>query len=144
MLHTVYFSLGSNLGNRKKFIQDAISLLETRVGQVVACSSLIETEPWGFDSSNHFINACVKCMTNLSPKEILCITQDIEKEMGRTKKTAKEDYHDRTIDIDILLYDRLEIDEPGLKIPHPKMKERDFVMIPLREICPDVFVDGDQ
>lgn len=135
--HLVFFSLGSNIGNRKRLIREAISLLNERVGRVVRESSLIETAPWGFSSPNQFINACVCCETKLNPRQILAVTQRIEREMGRVVKSQDGEYHDRIIDIDILLYDDLTIDEPNLKIPHPHMKERDFVMNPLQEILLD-------
>ena len=134
MLHQVVFSLGSNIGNRKQLIREAIALLDERVGRVTRESSLIETAPWGFYSPNKFINACVCCETSLNPRQILAVTQNIEREMGRVGKSKNGEYHDRIIDIDILLYDDLTVDEPDLKIPHPHMKERDFVMGPLREI----------
>ena len=135
--HLVFFSLGSNIGNRKRLIREAISLLNERVGRVVRESSLIETAPWGFSAPNQFINACVCCETKLNPRQILAVTQRIEREMGRVVKSQDGEYHDRIIDIDILLYDDLTIDEPDLKIPHPHMKERDFVMNPLQEILLD-------
>lgn len=131
---TVYFSIGSNIGNRKRLVREAISLLGDRVGKVLRQSSLMETEPWGFSSPNMFINACVCCETELTPRQVLRVTQRIERELGRTGKTIGADYHDRVIDIDILLYGDEHIDEPDLKIPHPLMYERDFVMKPLREI----------
>lgn len=134
MLHHVYLGLGSNIGNRKGLIREAIRLIGLRVGEVVRRSSLIETEPWGFDSPNKFINACICVVTTLSPHEVLAITQQIEREMGRTGKSVDGVYHDRVIDIDILLYDDLKVDEPDLTIPHPKMNEREFVMVPLKEI----------
>ena len=134
MLHQVFFSLGSNIGNHKQLIREAIALLDERVGRVTRESSLIETAPWGFYSPNKFINACVCCETSLNPRQILAVTQNIEREMGRVGKSKNGEYHDRIIDIDILLYDDLTVDEPDLKIPHPHMKERDFVMGPLREI----------
>ena len=135
-LHTVYFSLGSNIGNRKWQMKDAVGLLGERVGEVVAQSSLLETEPWGFSSPNKFSNCCVCCLTPLAPRQVLEATQKIEKEMGRIGKSHDGIYQDRIIDIDILLYDDLHIDEPDLKIPHPLMYEREFVMKPLREIWP--------
>ena len=97
-------------------------------------SSLISTEPWGFESDNRFVNAAVLCETMLSPREVLLATQQIERELGRTHKSVDGHYADRLIDIDILLYDDLRVDEPDLQIPHPLMLKRDFVMIPLREI----------
>jgi 2-amino-4-hydroxy-6-hydroxymethyldihydropteridine diphosphokinase len=131
---TVYLSLGSNLGNRRRIVKDAIQMIGQKVGPVLRQSSLIETDPWGFESPNKFINACVCCHTVLSPRELLQATQQIEKVMGRTGKSTNGEYHDRIIDIDILLYNDVHIDEPDLKIPHPLMKERDFVMKPLKEI----------
>lgn len=130
----VYLSLGSNLGNRRRIVKDAIQMIGQKVGPVLRQSSLIETAPWGFESPNKFINACVCCHTVLSPRELLQATQQIEKVMGRTGKSTNGEYHDRIIDIDILLYNDVHIDEPDLKIPHPLMKERDFVMKPLKEI----------
>lgn len=134
MLHHVYFSIGSNLGNRKRLVREAIALLNERVGEVERQSSLLETDPWGFESPNRFINACVCCVTTLAPRQLLAITQRIEREMGRTMKTTDGHYHDRVIDIDILLYDDIHVNEPDLVIPHPHMRERAFVMEPLREI----------
>ena len=134
MLHQVFFSLGSNIGNRKQLIREAIALLDERVGRVTRESSLIETAPWGVYSPNKFINACVCCETSLNPRQILAVTQNIEREMGRVGKSKNGEYHDRIIDIDILLYDDLTVDEPDLKIPHPHMKERALVMERLREI----------
>lgn len=135
-MQEVYFSLGSNLGNRKRLVREAIEELDKRVGKVLKQSSLYETEPWGFSSPNKFINACVCCETKLNPRQVLEATQEIERELGRTGKSINGEYHDRVIDIDILLYGDKHIDEPDLKIPHPRMKERDFVMKPLKEIQP--------
>lgn len=140
MTHTVYLSLGSNLGNRRQLLLDAIEKINKKVGNVVRQSSFYETKPWGFESENLFLNAAVKVTTKLSPTELLEVTQQIEREMGRRKKTTLNsqlltpNYSDRPIDIDILLYDDLHVDLPELKIPHPLMQERDFVLVPLREI----------
>lgn len=133
-MHTVYLGLGSNLGDRHANISAAVRLLGERLGRVVCTSSMFETEPWGFSSQNMFVNAAVCVETLLTPREVLAATQAIEREMGRTQKSVGGQYHDRTIDIDILLYDDLHVDEPDLKIPHPLMHERDFVMRPLCEI----------
>ncbi len=133
-MHTVYLSLGSNLGNRKRLIKTAIDMIDQKVGHVIKQSSLYETEPWGYFSPNKFINACICCETLFSPRDVLTITQGIEKEIGRTGKSIDGNYSDRVIDIDILLYDDVKVDEPDLKIPHPLMFERDFVMNPLNEI----------
>lgn len=129
-----YLSLGTNLGDKRKNIAEAIKNIGELVGDVVRQSALYETEPWGFRSDNRFVNAAVCVDTQLSPRRLLEVTQRIEREMGRTLKSDGREYHDRIIDIDILLYGDLHIDEPDLKIPHPLMHERDFVMTPLNEI----------
>lgn len=129
-----YLSLGTNLGDKRKNIAEAIKNIGELVGDVVRQSALYETEPWGFRSDNRFVNAAVCVDTQLSPRRLLEVTQRIEREMGRTLKSDGGEYHDRIIDIDILLYGDLHIDEPDLKIPHPLMHERDFVMAPLNEI----------
>ena len=146
-MHRVYLGLGSNLGDRHQHLEQAISLINERVGEVIRRSSFIETEPWGFESGNTFLNGVILCETTLAPREVLKATQQIERELGRrkslnrtrealssSKKSVNRKYEDRPIDIDILLYDNLTIDEPDLKIPHPLMHQRDFVMIPLNEI----------
>ena len=132
--HQVYLGLGSNLGNKEWNLSEAIRLIGERVGQVVRLSSVIETEPWGFQSDNTFLNAVILCETDKTPREVLLLTQQIERDMGRRQKSVSVGYIDRTIDIDILLYDDRTVDEPDLKIPHPLMHQRDFVMIPLREV----------
>lgn len=132
--HKVYLGLGSNLGDCRKNLERAIRLIGDRVGLVTRQSSFIETEPWGFESPNKFMNAVILCETTRSPREVLLLTQQIERDMGRMKKSVSGGYADRAIDIDILLYDDVTIDEPDLKIPHPLMHQRDFVMIPLKEI----------
>jgi len=133
-MHKVYLSLGTNLGNRKRNIREAIEKIEELVGGVSRQSALYETKPWGFSSPNDFINACVLVDTELAPRQLLEACQRIEREMGRTLKSVDGAYHDRIIDIDILMYDDLKVDEPDLVIPHPLMEEREFVMKPLREI----------
>ena len=140
--HQVYLGLGSNLGDCRKNLERAIRLIGDRVGQVTRQSSFIETEPWGFESPHKFMNAVILCETTRSPREVLLLTQQIERDMGRRKMVngqwsmvnGQRIYADRPIDIDILLYDDVTIDEPDLKIPHPLMHQRDFVMRPLNEI----------
>lgn len=135
-MHDLYLSLGSNLGQRDALLRQAIRLLEERVGMVERQSDFIQTEPWGFTSPNLFLNACVLVRTELSPLECLHLTQQIEHEMGRTVKSKGGRYHDRPIDIDLLMYDDLHIQTAELTLPHPHMHERDFVMIPLKQILP--------
>ena len=135
-MHTLYLSLGSNLGDRQTLVRQALRLLDERLGHLTKVSSLSETKPWGFTSSNMFINAVCCLETELPPRECLHVTQQIERELGRTSKSTDGTYHDRPIDIDLLTYDDIRVDEPGLVLPHPHMQERDFVMVPLKEILP--------
>lgn len=135
MEHITYLSLGSNIGNRKRMMRDAIEMISELVGTVDRVSSQYETEPWGFSSPNMFLNMCIRVLTPLSPQQLLNATQEIERRLGRVGKTSDDGiYHDRVIDIDILLYDNEHISTPQLTIPHPLMYERDFVMKPLQEI----------
>ena len=140
MKHKVYLGLGSNLGDREANIRKAIALIGENIGLVIRQSSLIETEPWGFESANKFLNGVILVETSLTPRQLLKATQKIERQLGRRKivncKLSNRKYTDRPIDIDILLYDDLTVDEPDLKIPHLLMEQRDFVMIPLNEIKP--------
>lgn len=132
-----YLALGTNIGNKRRNMITAAALLAERVGDVLALSGFYETEPWGFQSDNTFLNAALLLETGLPPLELLKATQEIELEMGRTQKSNGA-YHDRIIDIDILLYDDLILQTPELTLPHPLMHERQFVMEPLAEIAPNV------
>ncbi|WFE85412.1 2-amino-4-hydroxy-6-hydroxymethyldihydropteridine diphosphokinase [Parabacteroides chongii] len=132
-----YLALGTNIGNKRRNMITAAALLAERVGDVLALSGFYETEPWGFQSENTFLNAALRLETSLSPLELLKATQQIEVEMGRTQK-SNGTYHDRIIDIDILLYDDLILQTPELTLPHPLMQDRRFVMEPLLEIAPNV------
>ena len=134
MASKVYFSLGTNLGDKEANIGEAIRKISELIGTVERQSTLYVTEPWGFESENLFVNAAVCCTTGLTPRQVLDATQRIEWEMGRKVKSVDGQYHDRIIDIDILMFGDLKIDEPDLKIPHPLMHEREFVMKPLNEI----------
>ena len=140
-VHTVFLGLGTNLGRKEENIHRAIEKIRELVGEVVRQSALYHSEPWGFQSENAFVNAVVCCQTTLTPFEVLAKTQSIERSMGRRHKSVNGQYHDRIIDIDILLYDDLHVDEPNLKIPHPLMYQRDFVMVPLREIRDESIVN---
>lgn len=130
----IYLGLGSNLGDKCLHLRTAINEIEKRIGHVECQSAFVETEPWGFESDNTFVNAVVRVDTALSPLDLLKETQTIEREMGRTHKTVDGKYSDRIIDIDILLYGDAEINLPELVVPHPRMYERDFVMKPLEEV----------
>lgn len=139
---TVYLSLGTNIGNKEKQMNEAIERIETQIGDVVSRSTFYVTEPWGFESENSFLNAAVKIETELSADEVLKETQNIEREMGRMEKSEKGKYKDRIIDIDILMYGTSIIDSPNLTIPHKFMKERRFVLEPLAEIASEVVIPG--
>ena len=129
----VYLGLGSNLGNRKSNIKKALTYLRANKIQIKKLSSIIETDPVGGPKQGKFLNAAAKVSTQLTPQKLLTTLKSIEKKLGRVK-TIK--YGPRTIDIDILIYDRRNMNTPDLKIPHPRMIKRDFVMRPLREIAP--------
>ena len=122
------------MGRREENLRRAVLLIGERVGEVLRQSSVLETEPWGYESDHKFLNAVILCQTELSPRQLLQAVKQIERDMGRVAKSKVCRYADRPIDIDILLYDNLTVDDPDLKIPHPLMHERDFVMIPLNEI----------
>ena len=161
MVHTVYLGLGSNLGDREATILKAYEEIERLIGVIRRRSAFYYSEPWGFESAHAFVNTVVMVETSLTPRQLLRRTQQIERLLGKTKAHATEKprslvfssektrslvfsskdsssrlpiYHDRPIDIDILLYDDLTIDQPDLKIPHPLMQERPFVMQPLNEV----------
>ena len=127
-----YIGIGSNLGDREKYIENAIEKLETIEGvEVKRVSHIHETEPVGGPKQGKYLNGAIEIETGLKPRELLAKLQDIENQLGR-KRTIKN--APRTIDLDILLYGGNNIDEPDLKIPHPNMREREFVMKPLKEI----------
>lgn len=136
-----YLGLGTNLGDKEQNLRTAVREIGERVGEVIALSAFYATEPWGFRSDNGFLNAACGVKTPLSPPEVLALTQEIERTMGRTCKSEGGVYHDRIIDIDLLLCldasgRAVRVDTPQLKLPHPLMHLRDFVMKPLLEIAP--------
>lgn len=136
---TAYLGLGTNLGEDKiGILHRTINHISEQAGSVLACSSFIESEPWGFSSENRFLNAVVAIDTALSPHELLAATQSIERMMGRTHKTIDGNYSDRNIDIDILLYGDVTISTPELIIPHAHLLQRPFAYVPLLEIAPDI------
>lgn len=136
-MHTIFLGLGSNQGERFQQLQHALECLQERVGELVACSECIETKPVAFDSDNVFLNAVVQMTTTHTPQELLAITQEIERELGRTTKSVDLQHTDRTIDIDILTYDNIVVNTPDLTLPHPRMHERLFVLAPLVQIAPE-------
>jgi 2-amino-4-hydroxy-6-hydroxymethyldihydropteridine diphosphokinase len=135
-MKNIFLGLGSNLGERKETLQKAKIRIEEVIGTVVSASSIYETEPWGFKSENDFLNMVMSVKTELSPSGLVGRILMIESQMGRTRGDAG--YTSRNIDIDILLYDNEIVKEGALIIPHPKMHDRRFVLIPLAEIAPDL------
>jgi 2-amino-4-hydroxy-6-hydroxymethyldihydropteridine diphosphokinase len=136
MNHDVYLLLGSNLGARQEQIEQALFLISERIGRVELQSSVYETEPWGFTSADLFLNIAVKIVSGLSPQDVLEAIHGIEQSLGRERKG--NGYSSRTIDIDILFYDDLILETSELVIPHPRMQERRFVLLPLKEIAANV------
>lgn len=129
-----YLSLGSNLGHREGHIRKAVKLLEKRC-RVAGKSSLYDTEPLDHASQPHFLNCCVKIDTKMKPDGLLAFARHVESVLGRRRRLK---YGPRTIDIDIILYGERVVRKKGLEIPHPRMHERRFVLLPLLEIEPDL------
>lgn len=137
----VYVGLGSNLGDREQTIRGALARIEADPQiDVVAVSSLRETDPVGYTDQPKFVNGAAALRTQLSPKALLERLLQIEREMGRERSGPR--YGPRTIDVDLLLYGSEEVDEPGLRIPHPRLAEREFVLEPLAELDSDLEVPG--
>lgn len=128
-------SIGSNLGDREGYLRFARSSIAERIGPIIRASAMIDTKPWGFESANRFLNQALIVETELSPQAVLVAIRRIEEEAGRIRKSNT--YESRTLDIDILLYDGIVVDLPELKIPHPRMQDRFFVLSPLCEIAAD-------
>lgn len=131
----VYFSIGSNKGNRSGLINEAIDKIDIIIGKVVLKSSIYETKSWGFNSNN-FYNICILLESTLTPELILNKILTIEKDMGRLKTT--DQYSDRCIDIDILFFDNMIVNSKSLEIPHPRIQLRKFVLTPMLELTPDL------
>lgn len=134
----VYLSLGSNIGDRVGYVQQATSLLGACENiNIVSTSSFYETEPWGMESENWFVNAVIQITTTLEPEQLLAECQRIENQLGRKRTDKNVEYSDRTIDIDIIFYDNIIINTPTLTIPHKHFHRRVFMLIPMLEIAPD-------
>ena len=136
-IHTLFLAFGSNLGNKEKNILDAYEKIEGRIGKIISRSAFYITEPEGFDSDNRFVNTVCQIETEKEVREVFDAIRRIEIEIGRTSKSANGEYADRVIDIDILMYDNLVIDEPDLIVPHPRFHQRKFVLEPFSEIAPE-------
>lgn len=136
--HLIYLSLGSNLGERQKTIEKALSILEEKLGNIVMKSSYYATEAWGVSSLDEFYNLVAAFETTLDALEVLDITQSVEVALGRLNKTVHKVYLNRSIDIDILFFDKQVILRKNLIIPHPLLHQRKFVLMPLNEISPSL------
>lgn len=138
LMKRVVLSLGSNLSNRRLYIEKATVAIEQRIGLVVRQSSVRESLSWGF-TSHPFLNQVLEVQTSLSPEEVLEATQQIEIDLGRDEKTGRDEqgnpvYHDRTIDIDLLWYEGERREGEKLTLPHPHIAEREFILVLLVEI----------
>ncbi|HTQ86153.1 MAG TPA: 2-amino-4-hydroxy-6-hydroxymethyldihydropteridine diphosphokinase [Candidatus Solibacter sp.] len=132
MKRTVHLGLGSNLGDRATNLERALAALATAGVEIVRRSSFYATEPLGFSPQNWFLNCAVEAATALMPRQLLRATQKVEREMGRQRLVRNGP---RTVDIDILIYGASVVRTPELEIPHPRIAERKFVLVPLREIA---------
>lgn len=138
MAYRIFLGLGSNLGDKEKNIEEAYRRIEERIGKIVFKSAFYVTRPEGFLSGNWFVNTVCEVVSDMPVDEVFAITQTIEKQLGRTKKSENGNYADRVIDIDMLMLDDSIIDTPELTVPHPRMHLRRFVLVPFAEIAPDV------
>ena len=134
-IHTAYVALGSNLGDKEANLRRALELLQQRGVEVVKTSSFICTEPYGVTDQPQFLNGVCEVRTSLEPLELLHTLLDIEQKMGRVRLRH---WGERNIDLDLLLYEDVVMDTPQLKLPHPDMQNRDFVLLPLAEIAPEL------
>jgi len=137
----IYLSLGSNLGDREANLESVFEELPPAI-EVIVRSSIYQTEPWGFEDQPDFLNMVAQGKTELTPRELLAYLKKIEKKIGRKPSFI---YGPRLVDVDILFYGEKVVDEIQLKIPHEKIPERAFVLVPLMEIAPDLkYLDSDQ
>jgi 2-amino-4-hydroxy-6-hydroxymethyldihydropteridine diphosphokinase len=134
MTNYVFLGLGTNLGDREAYLNKAIEFIGKSVGRIDSFSDIYETEPWGFQSENNFLNMVIKVHTDLKPAVLMKKLLRIEEQLGRIRDSRE--YKSRTIDIDILLYSNLIINNSDLTIPHPMIQDRKFVLVPLCDIAP--------
>lgn len=136
MTKEAFIGLGTNLGNREENLKNAIGKIIIHAGEVISSSAIYVTEPWGFRSEDYFLNMVIGIKTSLKPVDLLKQLLKIEMEAGRVRGAEK--YSSRIIDIDILLYENEIINKPYLKVPHPLIRERRFVLVPLCDIAPEM------
>jgi 2-amino-4-hydroxy-6-hydroxymethyldihydropteridine diphosphokinase len=138
MAHRIYLGLGSNLGDRKSYLDAAISAMAPAV-RASQISPIYETDPWGYNDQDDFLNMVAEAETDLGPKQLLVRLKGIEVNLGRQPRFRNGP---REIDIDILIYDELILDEAGLRIPHPRLPERAFMLVPLADLAPGLSIPG--
>lgn len=131
----IFLSIGTNLGDKKKNLDSALAEIKLQIGEITSLSSIYESKPWGFNAEDHFFNIMIKSTTTMNPEELLKNCQAIENKLGRTRE-SKTGYTSRVIDIDIIYYEERIVSTSQLKIPHPLLHERNFVLAPLCEIAP--------
>jgi 2-amino-4-hydroxy-6-hydroxymethyldihydropteridine diphosphokinase len=137
----VYIGLGSNLGNRTLHLAQARSEIAAKVGELTHASSIYDTAPWGPVPQDNYLNQVVSASTTLSPRKLLTVLQGIERSAGRNRENEIR-YGPRTLDLDILIYGDRAVHEDGIDIPHPRISERAFVLVPLAEIAPNLAIKG--
>ncbi len=132
-----YLNIGSNIGNRHRNISRAVNMISRTFGTAVKCSRPVESKPWGYESSNTFVNEGIVLHTDRQPEDVLCTLQQVERNISDMPHRNNDgSYHDRVIDIDIVAIDQLTINSSALKVPHPHFAERDFYIIPMCELAP--------
>ncbi len=135
-MHTVYLGIGGNIGNKQKNFDNVYQIIEKELGRILISSSIYETPPWGFQSDDAFWNSVLLIETSYLPEELLAEIHLIEERFGR--KRGNEKYSSREMDIDILYFDDIFIETETLIIPHPRIHQRKFVLVPLNEIAPNL------
>jgi 2-amino-4-hydroxy-6-hydroxymethyldihydropteridine diphosphokinase len=135
-MNVAYLCLGGNIEKREKYLKSALQLIETKIGTVIKQSYVYETEAWGTENQSPYLNLCISVNTELSPEKLIQELLNIEKENGRVRD-ANNQFASRTVDIDILFYNDIVINQADLMIPHPRLHLRKFVLMPLKEICPN-------
>ena len=133
-MNIIYIQLGSNMGNRKSYIEKSMQQIEQEIGNIICSSKIYESSPWGVSIQNHFLNSVIKIESELSSSILLKKLQEIENNLGRVRK---EKWGERSIDLDILFYNSEIINTENLKVPHPYIQDRKFVLVPLSEIDTD-------
>lgn len=133
----VVIGLGSNLGDRMEILRGSLDILRREAGEITAVSSVWETDPWGFEAETKFLNMAATIKTALKPLVLMQLFRSVEGRLGR-RKVSNRRYESRIIDLDILQWGQTVISVPGLEIPHPKMADRRFVLVPMSEIVPSL------